>query len=199
MYYLTNHGPNVSRDIVGKTKFQGYFWHGPNVSCRIKFQGLLAKYNVCNFLTNHGSNVSMDILDRTKFQGPCWHGSNVSIKTKFPETFGNVKCLYHLMNHGPNISIDFLDRTKYQGTFGMDQMSPRTFWTGPNIKNRWIELNVLMDILDRTKCPARTFSCSYDDAKTKITEEQTSKYVKKDMTSKCRLAKQSFLHRLNIK
>lgn len=34
---------------------------------------------------------------------------------------------------GPNASMDILDKTKSQGPFGMDQMSPWVFWTGPNV------------------------------------------------------------------
>ena len=37
------------------------------------------------------------------------------------------------MRHGPNMFMDVLDGTQFQGPFGMDQMSPWSFWKGQNV------------------------------------------------------------------
>ena len=49
-------------------------------------------------------------------------------------------------------SLIFWSRPK---PFGMDQICSWMFWIGPNFKGLLAWTKCLMDILDRTKCPAR--------------------------------------------
>lgn len=36
------------------------------------------------------------------------------------------------VTQGRSLSVDIFDGTKFQGHFGIEQMSPWTFWTRPN-------------------------------------------------------------------
>ena len=55
--------------------------------------------------------------------------------------------------------MDVWGETKYQGPCGMDQKCSWTFCIKLDIKDLSVWTNVFMDVLNRTKCPARFSLC----------------------------------------